>query len=90
VFENDDSLMGLGSCKMSLDSTYTYLQEPRVLLDIVDEQWASDKLPDEDIIVKVLDQIPFLNLSDDEEDKDILPNETWTDLALDQFKFNLK
>jgi len=82
----DDELMGLGTCKMSLDSTYTYLHASRVLLDIVDDQWASDKLPDEDIVVKVVDPVPYLNISDDEDEKELQPNETWTDLGLDQFK----
>jgi len=83
----DDELMGLGTCKMSLDSTFTYLHSSRVLLDIVDDQWASDKLPDE--VVKVVDPVPYLNISDDEDEKELQPNETWTDLGLEQFKFNL-
>jgi len=41
-------------------------------------------------VVKLLDQVPFLNISEDEEEKELRPMESWTDLALDQFKFNLK
>ncbi len=34
------------------DGDFTYLHRSRILLDIVSEDWAKDKLPEEDILVR--------------------------------------
>lgn len=59
-------------------------QDPLLIIDIVDDAWAADTLPVEDVVVSPAE---ITNLEDDEpsaqpEEED---DDKWTDLTLDEF-----
>lgn len=59
-------------------------QDPMLLIEIIDEAWAAETLPIEDVVVA---QAEMANLEEDEpnptqEDYDA---DKWNDLALDEF-----
>jgi len=63
-----------------LDSTFTYLNQPVCLLDLVDRDWASDRLPNEDPRKLGLN-IESIREAEDQKNKAT----KWTDLALEDF-----
>jgi len=53
---------------MSADSVFGHTHRPRVLLDVVDEEWARDRLPVDDVPVPAHVTPPSLDEDGVEED----------------------
>jgi hypothetical protein len=69
-----------------MDGDFTFLHRARVLLDVVSEDWAKDKLPEEDILVRK-DIHGMLEVDEDRLFGAKVEEEIWTDLdhtAFDQ------
>jgi len=58
------------------DSSFSFIHQSQQLVDVVDESWASDKLPNDELI------IPPDLLEDAEEIRKVKTEDIWTDFGL--------
>jgi len=71
-----------------MDSTYCYIHRPRPLLDIVDEEWLKDCLPEDDIDIPTTIDVVTPDAEADQWQSVTKPSENgrkWTELGLQEY-----
>lgn len=66
---------------------FTYLNVPRVLLDIVDEDWEKDALPDDSELATLSSNLPLQVIRAEDEGEAVQEEngDAWPDLGLEDF-----